>query len=320
MARNPVYVEPNQTVEIVLRTGGGRFLFTPSQVMNAIILGVLAKALSICAGIQLHAFAFMSNHAHLLMTVTDAQQLARFLSHFKGNLARRIHGLLGDHVRVWSGRTRPVAILDERSQIARLRYILAHGAKEGLVRSPLDWPGVHCARALVGAEQLSGEWTDGAAEYEDRRRVARRGPATYTTTIPIELAPLPCWAGLEPAEYQARCRELVAGIERDNAMVHPTPAGASAVTATAPTAAPVAPALKPRPVAHGRKALRAAYLERLERFVVAYREASEAFRRGTPATFPRGCFPPGGPFIPFVAHLPSSQAASVAVGQTIAAS
>jgi len=40
--------------------------------------------------------------------------------------------------------------------VARLAYILGHGAKENLVARLRDWPGVHCIRALLDGEELSG--------------------------------------------------------------------------------------------------------------------------------------------------------------------
>jgi hypothetical protein len=39
---------------------------------------------------------------------------------------------------------RSIVVADEKAALARLRYILAHGAKEGLVKKPADWPGPNC--------------------------------------------------------------------------------------------------------------------------------------------------------------------------------
>jgi hypothetical protein len=102
----------------------------------------------------------------------------------------------------------------------------------------------------VGSEVLVGEWTDGRAACEDRRRREKRGTDACTRSIPIRLAPLPCWAHLSTAEYQARCAQLIAEIEEESLATHPRALGAEAVLATEPLAHPEASPMTPRPGAH----------------------------------------------------------------------
>ncbi len=46
-----------------------------------------------------------------------------------------------------------------------------HGsAAEGLCESPLDWPGVHAARALIEGVPLEGHWFDRTREWMAERR------------------------------------------------------------------------------------------------------------------------------------------------------
>lgn len=301
MARHPVFVEQGQLVEVVFKTVGGTFWLRPSAAVNALILGVLARALQLCR-VQLHAMVFMSNHAHLLLTAADAEALARFIGHVKGNIARGVRRLLGRDVQIWSRRTRAIAILDEDAAIERFSYLLRHGVKENLVASPRHWPGVTSARALAGEETLTGTWIDGRAACEDRRRVTKRGPGAYATTLPIVLAPLPCWSDLPPDEYQARCRAMIADIEQEHAASGATPLGAAAVLAMDPSTEPAETKRGPAPPCHASAGdTRAEYLERRGAFVDAYRVQAAALRAGRAATFPSGSFPPRGPFVRFVA-------------------
>ena len=60
-------------------------------------------------------------------------------------------------------------------QLARLRYILAHGVKEGLVPSPLQWPGVHAAKYLVFGESVKGSWVDRTRYCLDLRLKRNQG-------------------------------------------------------------------------------------------------------------------------------------------------
>ncbi|MEO8198506.1 MAG: hypothetical protein ABI689_17470, partial [Thermoanaerobaculia bacterium] len=64
-------------VEISCRTVQGRLLLRPSPSLNEAALGVLARAARLWE-VAVHAFAFLSNHYHLLVWVADTAQLAAF--------------------------------------------------------------------------------------------------------------------------------------------------------------------------------------------------------------------------------------------------
>jgi hypothetical protein len=53
---------------------------------------------------------------------------------------------------------------EEPAQVARLEYLLSHGCKEGLVERLADWPGVHCATALLTGDPVEGTWFDRTQE------------------------------------------------------------------------------------------------------------------------------------------------------------
>ena len=63
--------------------------------------------------------------------------------------------------------------------MSRLAYLLAHGVKEGLVASPYDWPGVHCARALVEGKPVSGRWRRPDARIQS----AAQGPPSGSGSL-----------------------------------------------------------------------------------------------------------------------------------------
>ncbi|HEV7518931.1 MAG TPA: hypothetical protein VGR07_21775 [Thermoanaerobaculia bacterium] len=51
----------------------------------------------------------------------------------------------------WGRRYQAIPISEaEAAEVERLRYVLAHGCKEGLVEHLRDWPGVSAVRALLG--------------------------------------------------------------------------------------------------------------------------------------------------------------------------
>ncbi len=90
MARRLRFIPPNGAlVEITCRTFQGCYLLKPSPVVNDMVLGVLGRAQRLYP-VDVHAFVFMSNHYHLLISVPDAQRMANFMRYFNSNLAREI--------------------------------------------------------------------------------------------------------------------------------------------------------------------------------------------------------------------------------------
>ncbi|MGB6336531.1 MAG: transposase, partial [Thermoanaerobaculia bacterium] len=123
-------------------------------VWREIVIGTLSRAQRLYP-VDIHAFVFMSNHYHLLLSVPDAQTLARFMGYVNSKLAREIGRLTGWRDKIWSRRYQAVVVSEEEfAQVGRLRYVLAHGVKEGLVDHPADWPGANTVTALLEGRSL----------------------------------------------------------------------------------------------------------------------------------------------------------------------
>ena len=180
---------------------------------------------------------------------------------------------------------------------------LSHGAKEGLVASPLHWPGAHAAHALVTGAPLVGVWHDRTAEYRYRLRGKEPEPGQFATEEILTLDPLPCWAHLPAEEYRRRMADLVAEIEEEARIAMAAkglePLGADAVRRQQPHTRPNRTKKSPAPLFHA--ASKRAYLELREaysRFVAAFRDAAEKLRAGDRlVAFPAGSFPPALPFV-----------------------
>jgi hypothetical protein len=304
MSRHLRFVpEGGALVEVTCRTIQGRLLLRPSQQVNDVVLGVLGRAQSLHP-VEIVAFAFLSSHYHMLLRVEDAQQLANFMGHFNGNLARKLARLTGWTDKLWSRRYQAILISEEEAaQVDRLRYVLANGCKENLVASPLEWPGVHCARALLLGEPLEGTWHNRTLAYNFRLRGKTPDPSQVETRVTVQLSPLPCWRHLAPEAYRARLIELVRNIETtataERGQKGIEPLGTEQILQQEPEARPETLEKSPAPFIHAatkktRKALREAYAG----FVAAYREAADRLKKGDrDAAFPPGSFPPHLPFV-----------------------
>lgn len=302
MARPLRFIPPNSLVEVTCRTLQSRLLLRPSPALSEIIVGIVGRAQRRYA-MQIHAFVFLSNHYHLLVTARSARQLAAFMGYVNSNLAREAGRLQGWRQKFWGRRYQAIVVSDEdRSQVARLEYVLAHGAKEGLVLSPKHWPGVHCVHALLDPTRVSvGTWFDRSAEFRARLKGMEFGARTFASVESVALTPIPAWEGLSVEERRRRAAEIVERIEHEAKERHREtsrqPLGRAQILRQRPDDQPVRSKRSPAPLIHAAtKAARSAWCVAYRAFVAAYRRASEAFRNGlTSAAFPDHCFlpPPG---------------------------
>jgi hypothetical protein len=86
------------------------------------------------------------------------------------NTAKEAGRLHGWREKFWSRRYRSIVVADEKAAYARLRYIMAHGAKEGLAAKSGDCSGRQCIATLIAGETPRGTWFDRSAELVARQR------------------------------------------------------------------------------------------------------------------------------------------------------
>ncbi len=310
MARRLRFIpEDGALVEVTCRTVHGRFLLKPTDELRSIVIGVLARAQRLYP-VELHAFVFLSNHYHLLLSVASAYQLASFMNYLNSNLAREAGRLHGWQEKFWGRRYQAIVISEEEAaQMDRLRYVLSHGCKEGLVARPREWPGAHSVRALVEGQPLQGLWFDRTQEYAARARSEEFDRLAYATPETIRLEPLPCWRHLSEERYGVQVGELILQIEMETASRHARegtqPLGVPAILAQDPHERPRKLKKAWAPAFHAAtKAARRELVEAYSWFLGAYREAAEKLREGnSSACFPEGSFPPR---LPFVGWVPES--------------
>ncbi len=299
-----LFSRPRQvTAEITQVTFQFRSLLKPDRSLNSKIVGALARAMELYP-IELHAFVFLSTHLHIQATFADAKRMSDFMRHFSQKLSKEA-GIVHDwDDSVFPKRYHHVELSEEPEvELARLRYITSNSTKEGLVMSPLDWPGVSSAEALVTGEPLQGEWVDRTAYYQARSRGKDVSEADFTEQLELHLSPVPSLAHLPSTEYRQVMIGMVRDIEEETLQRHrengTVPLGIQAILSRDPHSRPEQKPSSPRPWFHGisrqaREAMRTALIW----IVAAYREASERFRQGEyDVAFPEGSFPPARPFV-----------------------
>ncbi len=215
MARKLRYIpEPDPLVLVTTRVLHGLFLLKPSAQLNPLLIGILARAQRL-TGMKVCFFTFQSNHEHLLLRPSDAQQLSRFMTYVNSNVAREAGRLYGWKEKFWGRRYADSVVSEEpEAQIDRLSYCLAQGCKEGLVASPRHWPGATATKAAMTGQALSGTWIDRSAQYRAHLRKESTDPWLFSSVETLELSPIPCWDDLSETQRQTKVRRLVKDIEQ----------------------------------------------------------------------------------------------------------
>ena len=307
MGNNPRHIPSPDLLSLVsIRCIQARYLLRPSPRLNALIIGVLAKAQQ-KYGVDVFAPTVLSNHGHYLVRFVDAEQQARFMHFVDGNIAReagRLHEWRG---KFWGEPFAPSLVApDEPSQLEALRYILSQGCKENLVSRPQDWPGVNAASILLSGRNPKGIWVNRTELYEARRRKRGRNkvrPVDFEDEVELKISQLPCWAHLSPEAYLARIQDLVDEVIEETKTRHEKdgtrPLGRRKVLRFHPHHLPSRAKFSRLPIvrASSRK-VRKKYQDAYRIFLSAYRQASAKLLAGVEnVSFPAGCFPPGLPFV-----------------------
>ncbi len=310
MGRAARYIPENKTgvlVEITCRCIGGRALLVPApnpHKLNEIVAGVLGRALEV-SPLDLCSAIVASNHHHLLAVVHEQQALSRFMAHLQCNLSKEIGRLRPWRGTLWERRYDAIVVSDEPdAQWARLKYSLAHGVKEGLVESPLQWPGIHAARHLVHGEPLEGYWFNRSKHWAALNRGLDVGAYDFATRYLIHFAQLPAFRDLSLDEYQDKVAGLILEIEEEGerSRCGDSVAGVEKILSQNPFEPPTRRTKRsPRPLFHvASRNARDDFIKGFADFQAQYRVASEAWLCGSlkaAGWFPEGCFRPAPPFI-----------------------
>lgn len=290
------------TVEIVQKTFQSRYLLRPDRRFNGLIVGAMARAQK-THGPELHGVVVLSNHLHLLATFEDAKQMADFMRDFTQALAAVVQEEHRWKGTVFPRRYRHIELSEEpEAELDRMRYLLSNSCKENLVSSPLDWPGVSSAEALVSGQPMVGR-------VKDRRAPPAAGQTEIdvfdegsTEEVSLKLRPLPAYRHLGPKAYRQLMLSLVREVELEASSRHRNegtrPLGVDAILAQDPRFEPEVRETSPCRWFHTATLSALKELkEAMSWIMAAYREAAERLKRGErEVEFPVHTFPPGLPF------------------------
>jgi len=279
---------------VTVRCFQRRFLLRPSDETNEVLGGVLSRAVRL-HGIELFAFSVMSNHVHLVVRAPRGN-LPRFMQYLLTNISKKIGKLVGWSGSFWQRRYSAEPILDDAALLGRVRYVLSHGVKEGLVRRCRDWPGLSCLPLMLDGGTRSFRWFNWARRTSGNSRRVRRALLDERWAEPehLRLTPLPNTAFQEPTGLRRFLKRAIKAIEKQAWRQYRNFLGRSGVLRQRPHAKPAPAGLRQRPPCHTSiRDLFEAFVERYRGFADAYRRASIRWRNGdSTALFPEAAIKP----------------------------
>lgn len=208
------YFEDDKVYHVISRVLCGMALLVPSEEINTMVAGVLGHVQKRFPQIELFAHAFLSNHFHLALRGPGVPE---FMGQLKQQISQRLKPMIDvPFETLWGGRYAATALITDEDQERCFEYILSQGVKEGLVETPEQWPGVHCARDVFFGEVCRGGWLNATLYGEAKRAEARKAPAKrkavskddYVEKVVVELSRLPMFEGLDDTEYRKRVTEI----------------------------------------------------------------------------------------------------------------
>ena len=288
----PLRYQPKEwsTFFVTARCIHSRFLLRPSPRVNKIIIGVFARAVE-RFDIKLYGLCFLSNHYHLLLSSRNAASLAVFMQYIGSNIAREIGREHEWKEKFWSRRYYASIVLDEAAAEERMKYILANSVKEGLVKHPRYWPGVHCYRHLAEGTALHGVWIDRTKLY-NQPHLHERGAIQHHT---LKLHRLPGYESDSESDYRQLIRDLT-DEAIDETMTETPVIGAKRILAIDPHSLPQKSDKGAAPLCHSTcHERRTEFIRAFKSFVDGYKQA---FRNALQLTLlehvPEGGLPPIG--------------------------
>jgi len=280
----PREILPEQFYLITRRCTQRQFLLKPCARTNQNVRFALALASKI-TGVRLHAVCFMSNHWHGVVSDPRAC-LPKFLEHLHRLIAKAQNTWLNRRENFWScERTSVVHLATDADVLEKMAYTLANPTSALLVTSPSEWPGVlSCWSNPKANVEMPDVYFDKAGELPREISLELVRPRIFNQLTDEQLE-----RALDDAVAALIRRANAAAVEAGASF-----AGAKSVLSQSfdfkPSTAESIGAMNPR-VAGKSAAVRIRAIEKLQKFVKAYRAARDCWRDGIrDVLFPAGTY------------------------------
>ena len=155
MARLPRLCLPGIAQHIIQRGTNRQACFRSSEDMAAYAAWLDEYARKY--GVAVHAWVFMTNHVHLLVTPTSSDGVSRLMQSLGRRYVRYFNHTYGRSGTLWEGRFRSCLVEAEDYLLTCHRYIELNPVRAGMVSTPGDyhWSSFHANGAGVDSHLIS---------------------------------------------------------------------------------------------------------------------------------------------------------------------
>jgi REP element-mobilizing transposase RayT len=288
--------EPLRIYFVTVRCFQRRLFMCPSSETNDVLGGVLARAARMNR-VEIFGFVFASNHVHLLVRAPGGN-LPRFMQHLLTNISKKVGRVVGWEGRFWERRYSAEPVLDEIALLGRVRYMLAHGPKEGLVRKCTEWPGLSSLPMMLDGLSRRFRWFNWTLKSKVRLRASVKSSSDladqWAEQEVLTLTPLPLQSLQSPEALARFVQDAMQAIESEASRCHRRFLGRLGVLRQNPLRKARKKEHTVRPPCHTSfPALLKEYLQGYRDFVAAFRLAARRWIRGEmTVVFPEGAYRP----------------------------
>ena len=142
MSRLRKFIVPGE-VYFITTSVESTLAFPPNELINTILLSCLARAQELYPVIVCE-FLISTTHVHFIIVARNPEDVCGFMCRFKTETAHALNRLLGYQKRtIWcQGYDSPMLYKDLDRAVEKVAYIYANPAKDNLVKSIDDYPGL----------------------------------------------------------------------------------------------------------------------------------------------------------------------------------
>ena len=137
MTRQPRFIVPGQPLHVIQR-GNNRSAIFASEADYGVFREWVAAACS-RRGCLVHAYVFMTNHVHLLMTPATPDGIGAVMQSVGRRYVHYFNRKYGRTGTLWEGRYRATLIDSEQYLLTCYRYIELNPVRAGLVANPSQY-------------------------------------------------------------------------------------------------------------------------------------------------------------------------------------
>jgi putative transposase len=163
MARLPRYVIPGQPQHIIQRGNNRQVIFAADadyQLFRDALIEAADKH-----ELAIHAYAWMTNHIHLLATPGHDDSISKVLQSVGRKYVQYFNYTYRRSGTLWEGRYRATVVDSERYLLTLMRYIELNPVRAGMVAHPRDYPWSSYAFNAQGETGPNSTWLTRHKEY-----------------------------------------------------------------------------------------------------------------------------------------------------------